>query len=354
MNNSLGVAFSSIQLWMTSFILLGGSVLLGFIVEGFVLRRLHRLAEKTRWEGDDILIAALRRRTTLWIILVGIFGALQTSPLPAEYIDLGNKILLIIAILSATAALVKIASGLVEAFAKSTGGAFPSTSIFSTITKVTVFSIGILIILQSLGISITPILTALGIAGLAVALALQEPLSNLFAGLNIIVSREVRPGDYIKLDSGEEGYVVDITWRNTSIRELPNNRIIIPNAKLASAIVKNYYLPEKEMAVLVQVGVDYTSDLPKVERVTMEVGREVMKAVQGGVPSFEPFIRYHTFNDFSIDFTVILRAQEFVDQYLIKHEFVKRLHARYNKEGITIPFPIRTIQMEGGEKIPVA
>ena len=79
------------------------------------------------------------------------------------------------------------------------------------------------------------------------------------------------------------------------------------------------------------------------ERVVTEVGRSVMQEVTGAVPEFEPFIRYHTFGDSSINFTVILRAREFVDQYGIKHEFIKRLHARFDQEGIVIPFPIRTI-----------
>ena len=150
----------------------------------------------------------------------------------------------------------------------------------------------------------------------------------------------------MRLETGEEGYVIDITWRNTTIRALPNNIIIVPNSKLASAVIVNYYLPQREMAVLVQVGVSYDSDLEEVERVTVEVAKEVMREVEGGVPEFEPFIRYHTFADFSINFTVILRAREFVGQYLIKHEFIKRLHKRYQQEGIEIPFPIRTVYMK--------
>jgi len=159
------------------------------------------------------------------------------------------------------------------------------------------------------------------------------------------LSRQVRAGDYIKLESGEEGYVTDITWRNTTIRMLANNIIVVPNSKLASIIVTNFCLHEKEMGVLVQVGVGYNSDLEEVERVTIEVAREVMTAIDGGVSEFEPFIRYHTFDDFSINFTVILRVREFVNQYLVKHEFVKRLHERYNREGIEIPFPIRTVYL---------
>jgi small-conductance mechanosensitive channel len=124
---------------------------------------------------------------------------------------------------------------------------------------------------------------------------------------------------------------------------LANNLVVVPNAKLAQAVVINHHLPSKDLAVLVDVGVDYGSDLGQVERVVIDVGREVMSTVAGGVAEFDPFIRYHTFGDSSIDFTVILRAREFVDQYLIKHEFIKRLHARFEHEGIVIPFPIRTV-----------
>lgn len=127
---------------------------------------------------------------------------------------------------------------------------------------------------------------------------------------------------------------------------LPNNLLIIPNAKLVSSQITNFYLPETEMAVLVQVGVSYQSDLEKVERVTIEVAKQVLQEVEGGVKEFDPFIRYHTFSDFSINFTVILRVKEYVSKYLITHEFIKRLHRRYQQEGIEIPFPIRTVYLK--------
>jgi len=157
------------------------------------------------------------------------------------------------------------------------------------------------------------------------------------------MSRQIRVGDFIKLESGEEGYVLDVGWRATRVRMIRNNVVLIPNSRLAQSVITNYYYPEQELAVLVQVGVHYDSDLAHVERVTIEVGEEVMKTVQGGVPEFKPFIRYHTVGDFSINFTVILRTKEFVGNYLIKHEFIKRLHKRYNEEGINIPYPIHAI-----------
>jgi small-conductance mechanosensitive channel len=120
----------------------------------------------------------------------------------------------------------------------------------------------------------------------------------------------------------------------------------VPNARLASNIVTNYGQPDTEMAVLIEVGVSYDCDLPHVEAVTIEVARDVLQTVPGGVASFEPFIRYHSFGPSSVNFTVIMRAGEFADQYLLKHEFVKRLHRRFQEEGIRIPFPIATVQFE--------
>jgi small-conductance mechanosensitive channel len=331
--------------WTVAAIYIIGGFVVGFVLEKIVLAELRHIAKKTPWKGDIVIINSLRGMVIIWLLIAGIYGAiLSISMSPSLLIHL-KKILLVIVLLSGTIVLAKMAAGFVSIYVQREDVPLPSTTIFRNLTKLLVFLIGILIILHSLGISITPILTALGVGGLAAALALQPTLANLFSGLQIIAAKELHPGDYIKLDSGEEGYVVDLTWRNTIIRALPNNMIIVPNSKLASAIITNYYQPQQETAVLIQVGVSYDSNLQKVEKVTIEVGKEVMKEVEGGVPEFEPFIRYHTFDDSSINFTVILRTKEYVSNYLIKHEFIKRLHERYNKEGITIPFPIRTVYM---------
>jgi small-conductance mechanosensitive channel len=216
--------------------------------------------------------------------------------------------------------------------------------------KIIFVAVGGMIILDNLGISITPILTTLGIGSLAVAIALQDTLGNFFAGLYVKADRFIEVGQYVRLESGEEGYVDHIGWRSTKIRMLPNNMVIVPNNKIVQSIITNYDLPDPELAVLVQVGVHYDSDLQKVEKVTQEVAREILQTVPGGVPEFEPFIRYHTLNQSSIDFTVILRGRAFVDNFLIKHEFIKRLRARYREEKIVIPFPIRTVYLGDGIK----
>jgi small-conductance mechanosensitive channel len=327
-----------------------GALVLGLIAKRIILKKIAKFARKTSWKGDDILIAAFRRWIVWWFLFAGAFLATLSIPVEAGLLKLIHNIIMILTILSLTIFAANMSVSFIDLYSENLKESLPKTTIFTNLTRIFVFLVGILIIFNSLGISIAPILTGLGIGGLAVALALQETLSNLFSGLQLIASKQIRPGDYISLESGEEGFIVDINWRNTTVRELSNNLNIIPNSQISKTIIKNYFLPEKVSSVLVQVGVAYDSDLEQVEKITIEVAREVMREIPGGVSDFEPFTRYHTFGDSSINFTVILRAKEFVDQYIIKHEFIKRLHKRYQTAGISIPFPIRTIHFEG--KVP--
>jgi len=323
-----------------------GSIIAGIIFEKLIVKRIGEWARRTKWKGDDVIFEAIQGKSILWFVLAGVYSALYSLPmLRKDILILLTNILIVIIIFSMTLVLSRMSSGFIRLYSMKTETFLPESSIITNLAKLFIILIGVLIILQFLGITITPILTALGVGGLAVALALQDTLSNIFAGIHLIATGQLKVGDYIKLDTGEEGHVVDITWRNSTIKTIYNNLIVIPNSKLASTIITNYSLPIRELSVIVPVGVSYASDLEKVEQVTIEVAREVMKEVPGGIPEFEPFIRYHTFADFSINFNVVLRAREFIDMYPIKHEFVKRLHRRYGQEGIEIPFPIRTVHM---------
>ncbi|MDD5130503.1 MAG: mechanosensitive ion channel family protein [Candidatus Omnitrophica bacterium] len=346
MNKDMLLRLSSLAGMFMPLIIFILVLFIGLIVKKIIFNRLLRWAKKTSSQLDDIIIGAIKSPLTVLCLMLALYFALQFSNLPVNIIQVLSKSILILGIIFAVLVLANLLSGLIKFYASRIDSTLPVTSLTQNIARIFVFSIGALVILNSLGVSITPILATLGVGGLAVALALQDTLTNLFAGFHITVAKQVRVGDYIKLESGEEGYVVDINWRSTKIKMLSNNLVLIPNDKLNKAVVINYCLPDKEMAVLVDLGVHYKSDLEKVERVTAEVAKSVMAQVNGGVAYFEPFIRYHTFGDSCIKFTVILRAREFVDQYLIKHEFIKRLYKRYNQEGINIPYPIRAINYE--------
>jgi small-conductance mechanosensitive channel len=321
------------------------ALFIGIILEKVLLVRLKKFATRTKWQGDEIIIGALQGLVILWFGVGGIYSALAYLPFKPAIANLISKALIVIVIFSATIALAKIIGGLLKLHGKKTA-TLPSASLLVNLIRILIFTIGFLVILQSLGISITPLITALGIGGLAVALALQPTLSNLFAGIQIILSKQMDVGDYVKLDSGQRGYVTDISWRNTKIREIPNNIIVVPNAKLADAILTNFNQPEKELSFKVDCGVSYDSDLDHVETVAIEVAKQVIKEVQGGLSDFQPFVRFHEFGESSINFTVFMRVKEYVNQYLAKHEYIKALHKRFNKEDINIPFPIRTVYLK--------
>lgn len=321
-------------------------MLAGSIISKFIFVRIGRIISKISGEYGEIVLKALQDMPNVMGAISGVYGVIHMVSLQANWLQVLERILLAVVIFSGTVIIARVLSGLVVIYARKAEGLFPSTSILANIVQLIVYIFGVLIILQSNGVSITPILTALGVGGLAIALALQDTLSNLFSGLYILLSRQLHVGDYIKLGTGEEGHVMDITWRNTTIKALNNNFIVLPNQKLASATITNYFMSDKEMSILVPVGVGYDSDLEHVERVTIEVAREVLQNVEGSVKTFEPVVRFHTFGDYSIQLNVVLRVKEFTDQYPIKHDFIKRLHVRYRQEGIEIPFPIRTIHMK--------
>ena len=211
---------------------------------------------------------------------------------------------------------------------------------------VLVFGIGLLVLLGTLGVSITPIVASLGITSLAVALALQPTLENFFSGLQLIIDKPIRVGDFIELDSGEQGFVEKIGWRSTWIKMLPNNMVIMPNSKLSDSKLINYFYPQKELSVPVEVRVHYNADLEQVEKVTLEVAREILQTHEWGVPDYDTFVLFHTFDTSSINFTVMLRAKEYFNRFWVKSAFIKALHLRYAKEGIRIPYPIQTINLD--------
>lgn len=339
----MGVSMETAMKYLVPSVIIVGSLVLGWVFRTFIHIRLKTLAQKTRWRGDDIILGALEKPVIIWLFLGGVYSAAENSPLTDQLVGTIQAVVVGLLILSITFSASKIVVGLLQLYSESTGGALPSTTMFSNLARIIVFTIGILIIFQTLGVSITPLLTALGIGGLAISLALKDTLSDFFAGLHILLSGKLKPGDIVALESGERGTVENISWRDTNIRDRENNLIIIPNSRVSTALITNFDVPEKEMVVRVSCGVSYDSDLEQVERVTLEVARHVMENVPGGIPGSEPAMIFQNFGDSSIDFRVSMRATDYSGRHNVTHEFIKRLHKRFGEAGINIPFPIRTI-----------
>lgn len=206
-----------------------------------------------------------------------------------------------------------------------------------------IYTVAILIALDSLGVAISPLLAGLGIGGLAIALAVQPTLSNFFAGTYLVTEGELKDGDFIELDSGPSGYVVDVGWRSTKVRSRYNNLVIIPNSKMVDSILTNYYSPTPAMNVIVTCGVSYDSDLSHVERIVMEVATKVLEQSSHAVEDVEPFVGFSNFGDSNIDFFVFVQANDRTGSFILKSEIIKRIHARFVEEGIEINYPVRRL-----------
>jgi small-conductance mechanosensitive channel len=330
--------------------LVSASLLL--VARGVAFRVLGRSARRTGTRFDEIVVKSLKTPSIYWCLAIGLFIGAEISELPKKYVFYFSKTIHIIVILSITLAIANLAGKIFRNYVQKANLPIPTTGLANGILRWTVMIIGFLIVLGVLGISITPLITALGVGGLAVALALQDTLSNLFAGIHILMEKSVRVGDFVKLETGQEGYVEDITWRTTRVRMLSNNNVVIPNNKLAQSVITNYYLPEKSMSLLIPVSVSYSSDPEKVEKILIEETRQTAGKIPGLLAEPEPFVRFIPgFGASSLDFTLICQVREFTDQYLAQHELRKRILKRFREEGIEIPFPQRTVYLrEEGEE----
>jgi small-conductance mechanosensitive channel len=319
---------------------------LTFALRYLAFRALHKWSSASATLIDDMIVQALRAPSIVWCVLIGIYSALATAQLPGDLRLVILNVVHVLLVLSVTAAAASLSSATLSYSLRKNDLIIPATGLSLTVVTVVIWIVGILVMLSGLGVSITPILTALGVGGLAVALALQETLSNFFAGLHLLMDKPLRVGDFVKLESGQEGYVEDIGWRTTRIRMLPNNTVIIPNNKITQSILTNYYLPELRMALLIPISVSYDVDPDRVEQVLMEEATKGIGQIPGLLAEPAPFVRFIPgFGQSSLDFTLICQVREFTDQYLVQHELRKRILRRFKVEGIIIPYPQQTVHL---------
>jgi len=329
------------------FMILSGTVILAVIFKFVAKNYIKKIAEKTKTKIDDIIFEVVTKYIYLFIILIGIYVALEYLSILIPYAPQVDGMFFIVSVLMVSLVVSRILNVLIGDWLTVHRRFKRMPQLIGKIITIFIYIIAFLMVLSYFNIEISPLVATLGIGALAVGLALQDTLKNFFAGLHIISDRPVNVGDFIEIEGDISGYVEDIGWRSTRIRTIRNTIVIIPNSKLAESTIINDSMPEEEMSVYVECGVAYESDLKKVEEVTVDVARKIQETVPGAAREFEPFVRYRTFGDSNIDFRVILRVEEPVQKYLVTHEFMKALKERYDKEGIEISWPIRKIYRRG-------
>ncbi|MBR9677094.1 mechanosensitive ion channel family protein [Candidatus Woesearchaeota archaeon] len=300
---------------------------------------IKRIAKRTKTDIDDVVFGIVEKPIYLIIILIGIYLAITELSIMQPYNSVINNLYYVIMVLIVAHVASKVIIVLVNKWFKVTKRYQKTPKLLTKIASVVIYIVAILMILGHFNVELTPLVATLGIGGLAVGLALQNTLANFFAGLHIITDKPIEAEDYIEVD-GISGFVEEIGWRSTRLRTLPNTRVIIPNAKLAESTIMNKSMPEQQMSVVIGCGVDYGEDLEKVEKITLDETKKVIKKLEGTVKDYEPLVRFNNFGDSNIDFNIIFRVKTPVDRYLAKHEFIKALKKRYDKEKIEISWPV--------------
>jgi len=331
------------------YMLLFTTLIMGSLVLGFVLNRIiHYWTKKLANTWGELVLSLLESLPIPLLVLTSIYVGLELLTLPQRFERLGSRLIFALTVLVVFYFPAKVLVIFLRRVGQRNPGMERVTNPAILVVRVLFAILAITIVLEHNHVSLTAIWTTLGVGSVAVALALQETLSNLFAGLYLLADRPVSPGNYIKLDSGQEGYVMQIGWRSTTMRTQSNNIVFVPNSTMAKAVITNYSLPELQVSVSIPVHVSYGSDPNQVEKALLEVTRE---AAQDGLAGLlldpPPSVTLNPgFGESSLDFSLSVNARRFEDQVPVQSELRKRILVRFAKECISVPFPMRTIGLD--------
>ncbi len=191
------------------------------------------------------------------------------------------------------------------------------------------------------GLSVTAVFASAGIAGLAIAMAARETLANFFGGISILLDRPFTTGNYIILDSGERGEVVDIGLRSTRILTRDEILICIPNSVITNVKIVNESAPAPRFRIRIKIGVAYGTDVEQVEEILMELAQKNELVANNPAPR----VRFRAFGDSSLDFELLCWARRPEEKGRLIHSLNKEIYNALNEAGICIPFPQRDVHL---------
>ena len=309
------------------------------------LKRTKFLTSITKSTIDDEIIRLLRRPIHLGFQFVGVVLALYYLFPTLSYKEFSYSDLIpILLILWVVYVMDRLIKGIMDWYgqestsANADGQKRGTFGFLNTLISILVWGIGLAFILNQVGVDITALIAGLGIAGIAVALALQNTLSGLFSAVSLAVDRPVRLDDYVKLEDGTEGFIEDISMRSTRIRTFEQHTVIVPNSRLSEMIITNTYLPETSATTKVVFQVSYKTDLEHAEGVALEAANKVLED-HNAKGEEEPSVRFGDFKDSGIEMKVYLRVAKYLDQFIVRSDFVKALKLAFENEKIEMPYP---------------
>lgn len=347
-----------LQKWLPSFWafisesrVFGGLIILGlfcitaWVVNLIIERVLRGLARKSKFHLDDAILEVFHRPIWLSIVLVGAITAVQwmspRPPFPFVFVSILKSLLIVIWALAINRVLLRITEDWIRHWREVGRQGSEIIGLGGNVTRLLIFAGAVFLLLSIWKINITPLLASAGIAGVAVALAAKETLSNFFGGVTVLLDQPYRVGDYIILDSGERGEVVEIGLRSTRILTRDDVQISIPNSIITNTKVINESAPEPRFRVRIKVGVAYGSDVDQVEEILLNVARN--NPLVAAQP--EPRVRFRDFGDSSLDFELLCWAHRPHDKGILVHELNREIYKAFDQADVVIPFPQRDVHV---------
>lgn len=316
-----------------------GGIVLGVLALALVVRAwlLNRLAAAGKAHPETLAAAAREDLSTpslLWCLVIAADALLGTAEFSPRLERLGHNLVVSFLILSLTMVVSSVTMRGLQIYGERHTVPFAVAGLSRTLTRALVFGIGLSILLAFLGISITPIWTALGVGGLAVALALQDTLANLFAGVHILIERPIAVGDFVRLSAEEEGTVSDIGWRTTRLLTGANSTVVVPNKTVTSGNLLNYSMPSAEVGVSVPVLMGLDADVGKAEKIALAAAAETEGVLTDPAPIL---LADPGMTATHLQYKLAFRVPQQTQGGVLKTRVVNRILAEFRKEGIPLP-----------------
>ena len=331
------------------------SLVVAFIFHKAIVPITLRFTNWTSTDLDERLVKSIRWPLTLGILSLGAYLAVTISwDLTVTERDRADAIARGLGVVVGITAVVGLISSTIDWYLASLSNRanhvvdlrlFP---LIRRVGSVIIYVIGALLVMDVMDINISPLIAGLGLGGLAVALAIQPTLANLFAGTYVMTEGVISTGDYIELEGGMAGYVVEVGWRSTRIRTWGNNLVVVPNARFAETIITNYQQPAPAVNVYVTCGVSYDSDLDHVEKICREVMDDLVQNDSNAIRSYGSWFAFDAFGDSNVDFWLFMQARDRVASFNLQSTLIKNLHREFRVENIIINYPVRTLQFPDG------
>jgi MscS family membrane protein len=322
------------------------------IIAHLSVRWLKTRAETTSTRWDDIIIATIGKPLQVTIIAVSVFIALKYFGIvPPQYEWLlddrfVNSFYILIGAWVISSFIHDIIVVYGHAIAERTDSDWDDRLIelLKLVTKYAIWFTAIILILYTFKVDITPFLAGAGIAGLAIALAAQDIISNFFGGAIITVDKPFKVGDRIKVDQ-YYGDVINVGPRSTRLKTLDEQIVTIPNNKITTNVIVNYAEPDQKLRISIPVSVAYGSDIPKVKQILLEIAHDIIKKTEYLVDNPVPKVFFLEFGDYGLKFVLYVWAAKYNLPDEVKDAVNSRVAERFAAEGIEIPFPQMDVRL---------